>query len=62
MEQLRGLWRDTWWVWCVFIFISVALAATTSWVALAVLPCLSVSFCYFAYIRYDENGNEKGNY
>jgi len=61
MEQLKGLWRDTWWFWCLFFFLVAVFSAFTSLIMLIVLPCLSVSFCYFAFIRYDEDGNEKGD-
>ena len=59
MEQLKGLWRDTKWLWAVFLAFVVMLSAFTSWFFLLTAPILPVSFCYFAFIRYDENGNEK---
>ena len=59
MQQLIGLWRDTWWLWTGFIAITIAIALVVGWFFLLLLPCLPVPFVYFAINRYDEDGNEK---
>lgn len=62
MEQFKGLWRDTKFVWIGFVAMTLAIAIFGSWYYLLLLPCLPVSFVYFAFIRYDEEGNEKGDF
>ncbi|CAD76298.1 hypothetical protein [Rhodopirellula baltica] len=62
MEQFRGLWRDTKIVWMIFVSIIFAFAFFVSWYYLLLLPCLPVSFVYFAFIRYDDEGNERGDF
>ncbi|TWU19817.1 hypothetical protein [Allorhodopirellula heiligendammensis] len=62
MEQLQGLWRDTKWVWMSFVCFVVLLSASVSWFFLLTLPALPVSYCYFAFVRYDDNGNEKAEF
>lgn len=59
MDQFKGLWRDTKWVWMSFVCFIFLMAAGISWFFLLTLPALPVSYCYFAFIRYDENGDEK---
>ncbi|SMP66009.1 hypothetical protein SAMN06265222_109170 [Neorhodopirellula lusitana] len=61
MEQLKGLWRDTWWLWCGFVAVVLAVSFLQSFFFLLTLPALPVSFCYFALIRYDDEGNEKAD-
>ncbi|MGB7347084.1 MAG: hypothetical protein WBD20_22865 [Pirellulaceae bacterium] len=59
MKRIKGLWRDTWWLWCFFALMVMGIAAMISWFFLFVWLTLPVSFGYFAFIRYDEDGNEK---
>ena len=59
MKPLRGLWRDTWWLWVAFAGFIVVMAATVGFYFLLLLPTLPVTFVYFAYARYDAEGNEK---
>ncbi|MEM9644266.1 MAG: hypothetical protein AAF989_04660 [Planctomycetota bacterium] len=59
MSQLHGLWRDTWWLWGLFVGMIVLLATLTSWFLLFLVCALPVSFAYFAFVRYDEDGNDK---
>ena len=62
MAELKGLWRDTKWVWVLFVAIVLGMSAVLSWFFLATLLALPVCFCYFAYIRYDEMGREKADF
>ncbi len=62
MDQLKGLWRDTKWLWAFFVCFIALLAASISWFFLLTIPALPVSFCYFAFVRYDENGKEKADF
>ncbi|QDV62349.1 MULTISPECIES: hypothetical protein [Crateriforma] len=61
MEQMKGLWRDTKFVWLTFLAAIFSFALLASWFYLLLLPCLPVCFVYFAFIRYDEEGNEKAD-
>ncbi|QDT11066.1 hypothetical protein [Planctomycetes bacterium K23_9] len=59
MKRFKGLWRDTWWLWAFFAVMVLGISAMISWFFLFVWLTLPVSFFYFAFIRYDEEGNEK---
>lgn len=61
VNQLGGLWRDTWWVWVGFVAITVILGVTVGMFFYLLIPCLPVPFAYFAFNRYDEDGNEKAD-
>ena len=62
VAQLKGLWRDTWFLWVGFGILLVAISVLLSWFFLLMSPALLVCFVYFAFIRYDEQGNEKVDY
>ena len=59
IKQLLGLWRDTWWLWCAFMILTLVFSLAVGPFFLLLLPCLPVPFVYFAINRYDEDGNEK---
>jgi hypothetical protein len=61
MKRLLGLWRDTWWLWTGFFLMTIAFSAVVGIFFLLLLPCLPVPFLYFAFCRYDEDGNEKAD-
>jgi len=61
MKQLIGLWRDTWWLWTGFVVLTVGFSFIVGKFFLLLLPCLPVPFVYFAYNRYDDDGNEKAD-
>jgi hypothetical protein len=61
VNQLGGLWRDTWWVWVAFLAITIVLGTTVGAFFYLLIPCLPVPFAYFAFNRYDEQGNEKAD-
>ncbi|MEM9644723.1 MAG: hypothetical protein AAF989_07005 [Planctomycetota bacterium] len=58
MKQLQGLWRDTWWLWLLFLVLILGLSLMAGWFFLSLIPTLPCIFAYFAFIRYDEDGNE----
>ncbi len=62
MGQVRGLWRDTWWLWGLFVTLIVSFAIFDSIHFLLLLPILPGVFFYFAFNRYDEDGNEKSDF
>ncbi len=59
MNQLAGLWRDTWWVWLGFAAMAIVLGVAVGWFFYLLVLCLPVPFAYFAFNRYDDQGNEK---
>ena len=59
LNQLKGLWRDTWWLWLGFVAVTVAMSIVVGKFFLLILPCLPVVYVYFAMARYDEHGHEK---
>ena len=59
VKRLMGLWRDTWWIWVISIAQMVALGVYMSRYFLLPLMGLPISYAYFAFMRYDEEGNEK---
>ena len=61
MNQLGGLWRDTWWVWVGFVVLTIVLGVTVGRFFYLLIPCWPVPFVYFAFNRYDEQGNEKAD-
>ena len=61
MKQMQGLWRDTWWVWCLFAALAIGFSLVLGKFFLLLLPCLLVPFVYFAFNRYDEDGQEKAD-
>ncbi|MEM0926444.1 MAG: hypothetical protein AAGJ83_10440 [Planctomycetota bacterium] len=61
MNQLLGLWRDTWIIWVGFCVVTVMLGIAVGWFFYLLLFCLPVPFAYFAFNRYDESGSEKAD-
>ncbi|MEO1616114.1 MAG: hypothetical protein AAFV88_09710 [Planctomycetota bacterium] len=61
VNQLAGLWRDTWWVWTVFCMVTLVLGVFVGWFFYLLLFCLPVPFAYFAFNRYDAQGREKAD-
>lgn len=59
MGPLTGLWRDTWWVWLMFVVVVLALGVLVTPFYVLFLLVLPGIFIYFAYNRYDQDGNEK---
>lgn len=60
MARFMALLRNTWWLWIAFLVSGASLSYFNP-IFLFMLPlCLTV-FVWFAYVRYDENGNFKGS-
>jgi type IV secretory pathway VirB3-like protein len=49
--------KDTWWLWLIYLIVNALFILFVGPVFWAVLPMMIVNFVYFAYIRYDEEGN-----
>jgi preprotein translocase subunit SecG len=59
-ERFKGLLRDTWWLWIIFLVISIVFIVRVSMIFLVTLPVLVVAFVYYASMRYDDTGKHKG--
>lgn len=59
MGPIWGLWRDTWWLWLVLTALICLLAFFVIPLYIVCLPMLPGIFIYFAFNRYDADGNEK---
>ena len=46
-------------MWILFVTIAVVIAATTTWAFLVTLLGLPFTMAYFAFMRYDEHGNQR---
>lgn len=60
MDRFRSLFKETWWLWCLFI-VGGTVMSYLSLVFLVTFPICIFTFFWFAYIRYDEEGNFKGS-
>ena len=58
MLRLKSLFRDTWYVWIIFIAMTIGLAQIVGAFFYGVLPLLAVTFVYFAIVRYDAHGRD----
>ncbi len=61
MKQMLGLWRDTWWLWTAFVVLTLSFSFLIGIYFLLLLPCLPIPYVYFAFNRYDDEGNEKAD-
>lgn len=52
--------RDTWWLWLAVTLVTVLLVRMISWFFLVNAPILLIFYVYFAFNRYDSNGNTRG--
>ncbi len=59
MKRLLGLWKSTWWIWVLSVAQMVALGVYMSPYFLLPLAGLPISYAYFAFMRFDADGNEK---
>lgn len=59
MGPILGLWRETWWLWCLFLggVLGASIFVTPFFLFMA--PVFVVMFLYFAFVRYDEHGQHK---
>jgi hypothetical protein len=62
MGQIKGLLRETWYVWILFLALAIGMGVLSNIIFLGMIPGLVVVFFYFAFVRYDENGQVKKKY
>ncbi|MEM8735218.1 MAG: hypothetical protein AAGG44_13390 [Planctomycetota bacterium] len=60
MARFTALLSETWWLWILF-FVGGTIMSYLSLVFLVTFPICIFTFFWFAYIRYDEEGNFKGS-
>lgn len=60
MGRFKSLLRDTWWLWLLFVVGGLIASTLISPIFLLIFPVSIFTFFWFAYIRYDEEGNFKG--
>ncbi len=60
MKRFYALFKQTWWLWTIYLILNIGLIFFVSPVFWAVLPMIVVIFIYFALVRYDEEGNFTG--
>ena len=60
MKRYYAFLRQTWWLWTIYVVVTIGLIWFLSPVFWAVLPMMIVNFFYFALVRYDEDGNFLG--
>ena len=60
MNRFKALYRDTWWLWLLFVVVGGAFSFLSP-IFLLLFPISIVTFLWFAYVRFDEDGNFKGS-
>ena len=60
MKRFYALFKQTWWLWTIYLTLNIGLIFFVRPVFLAVLPMIVVVFIYFALVRYDDEGNFTG--
>ena len=61
MKRLKAMWRETWWVWLVFLVFGIGMGSFVHFSFFTSLPISLVAFFYFMFMRFDEDGNNKGD-
>lgn len=56
-KQLKALWKETWWLWCAMTAGILAIAYLETPAFLVTLAILPPVYVYFAFIRFDEDGD-----
>lgn len=59
MKPLIALFHETWWLWAACLVACGLMVSFMSPFFLVLLPMLLVVFVYFAYNRYDWDGNSR---
>jgi uncharacterized membrane protein len=57
LKRYTAFLKQTWWIWSIYLTVSILLITFLSPVFIAVIPMIIVVFFYFALIRYDDDGN-----
>jgi len=57
MRRYTAFLKQTWWLWGAYAIVNAFLIIFVAPVFWAVIPMMIVNFFYFAFIRYDQDGN-----
>lgn len=57
MKRYRAFLKETWWLWVIYLAVTIGLVVFVHFIFLAAIPMMVVNFFYFALVRYDEDGN-----
>ena len=60
MGQIKGFWRDSWWLWTVCAVMAILMGIYVMAFFWLMLPILLGVFLYFAFMRYDAEGRDIG--
>lgn len=60
MGRFQALLKETWWLWLLFLAGGTILSYLSP-VFLVTFPICIFTFFWFAFIRYDDQGNFKGS-
>jgi 4-amino-4-deoxy-L-arabinose transferase-like glycosyltransferase len=60
MDRYRALLKETWWLWIALAVFGLAMAFISP-VFLITIPISGITFLWFGYVRFDEDGNFKGS-
>ncbi|MBX3422865.1 MAG: hypothetical protein KF752_15030 [Pirellulaceae bacterium] len=59
MQRYKSLLKETWWLWILLLIVG-SVMAWVSPIFYVTYPICFFVFFWFAYIRYDEEGNFRG--
>lgn len=59
MKRFIALLRTTWWLWALFFGSGTVLYLLVDPVFVVCFPMFAFTFVWFAYMRFDEQGNRK---
>jgi hypothetical protein len=59
MKRIVALLKETWWLWILFFGSCTYLTLYIEPFMVVTLPMLVAIFVYFAFVRFDENGDAK---
>lgn len=60
MARFRALFKETWWLWLLFVVGGIVMSILSP-VFLVTFPICIFTFFWFAFIRYDDKGNFNGS-
>lgn len=61
MNQIKGLLRETWWLWLLFYGACGMLTRYVEPGMIVTFPMLFMVMIYFAFVRFDEDGESRGS-
>lgn len=60
INRYKGLIRDTWWLWLIFLVAAILLTSLVSLLFFVTFPILIFAVVYYGAVRYDDDGNAVG--